>query len=57
MANHGRCRKCWWRDETGYCFMWRHNTNDDSYCPDYKNRSKSKVSLSDWVEKVNVKKE
>ena len=53
MANHGRCKNCWWGPfsgkivaDDGYGQCWMHNgsshpyqeVNGCSYCPDYANR-------------------
>lgn len=50
MANHGRCRKCWWRDGI-YCYMHKYDTSDDNYCPNYKNRTKDKDLRDKWLKK------
>ena len=55
MANHGYCKNCWWHDGI-YCYMWRHITKDDSYCPDYINRSNCKETLDDWIKRMGVEK-
>ena len=42
--NHGSCKKCFWH-KWDYCFMQNVEVKDDSYCPDYYNKKKSKETL------------
>ena len=59
MANHGRCKNCWWW-MSGRCYMKNSKdhpyteTKEYSYCPDYTNRSKEDTTLFDWIQKRNL---
>lgn len=61
--NHGYCKNCWWWEPIkfdlkqakfvlGVCWMWKNQTDDCSYCPDYFNRNsgnKEYGSLESWA--------
>lgn len=44
--NHGKCEKCfWWKLK--WCYMQNQECEEDSYCPDYFNRNRTKQKLED----------
>lgn len=56
MPNHGYCQNCWWHKDR-ICYMQGVKTQDDSYCPDYANRTKLNKEgtlddlIKEWKEK------
>lgn len=46
--NHGYCKNCFWY-KWNHCFTQDVGTKDDSYCPDYINRNRTKETLDDYL--------
>lgn len=55
---HGYCKSCWWNKDS-VCYMQSNpdsgfivQVKDDSYCPDYTNRTKEKRKIDDFLKAI-----
>lgn len=46
--NHGKCKNCFWYKPC-WCYMWNNEITEESYCPDYFNRNRTKDKLEDTL--------